>query len=69
MDRGEVGTVSMGALHPLLRHGCRVGVAHDGLAQVVDAVVEVKSCRAPQLLTRMVVIGVGGPSYRVLEGI
>jgi len=63
--RAKVGPVALGAGMPFEMHRGRVAVAHDGLTQIIDAVVhvEVPGARRPPLL---VSFWVGGPAEGVL---
>lgn len=68
MNSGEIRAVSMSSLNPLLRDGSRVRVAHDGLSKIIHTVIKVKPCCTPHVLAvRIVVVGIGSPSYRILD--
>lgn len=62
---GKVGPPSTDAREPFVVHGGRVAVAHDGLPQVVDAVIHVQLPGARRALVR-IIVGVDGPTERVL---
>jgi len=62
---GKVGPVSMDTGDPSVVHGGRVAVTHDGLPQVVDAVIHVQLPGARRGLVR-IRVGVDGPAERVL---
>ncbi len=65
--RGKVGPVALGAGVPFETHRARVAVAHDGLTEVIGAVVhvEVPGMPRPPLL---VGFWVAGPAEGVLRG-
>lgn len=68
MHSRKIWTISVSSLHPLLRNRSRIRVTHDGLPKIINTVIKVKPCCTSHLLAvRIVIIGIGSPSYRILD--
>ena len=63
VSRGKVKPISTNAKDPFVVHGGRVAVTHDGLPQVVDAVIHVQLPGARRGLVK-IRVGVDGPAER-----